>query len=170
MKRAHPPDEQLGLLDALDALPIPSNGVETSDEAARSITDDVTRLRRLVLNLVIKNGGHTCDEVEVLTGLTHQTASARFNDLQRLGRIVDSGERRLTRRKRRAIVWKVAPPGPAVVPRRRRRARDDFDDMIDWMQSRATDDAFATYLGTTPIGVERLIRTLLDKPWRSGAR
>ena len=98
--------KKLSQLD-LFSLPVPSNGVATSDAAAASIGTDVGRLRALVLGYIQTRGGLTCDEVELASGLSHQTASARINDLHRLGRIVDSGDRRKTRSGRNAIVWRV---------------------------------------------------------------
>ena len=47
------------------------------------------------------------DEIEVLTGLTHQTASATRNSLMRDGLIVVSGDARTNRRGNASIVWKV---------------------------------------------------------------
>jgi hypothetical protein len=49
----------------------------------------------------------TCDEVEVICKLRHQTASARIRELFVQSRIKDSGQRRLTRSNRTAIVWVV---------------------------------------------------------------
>lgn len=54
-------------------------------------------------------GGLTVDEVERLTGLPHQSASARVYDLVREGALVDTGTARLTRTGSRAKVWKLAP-------------------------------------------------------------
>lgn len=44
--------------------------------------------------------GATCDEVEVALDMLHQTASARFSDLKRDGHLIDTGQRRNTRRGR----------------------------------------------------------------------
>lgn len=95
-------------LDLLEGIPAPSNGVETSNEAAESIQPDTSRLRRIVFNLIVDRGGLTCDQVEEITGLKHQTASARVYELHTTSQIVDSGQRRKTRSKRNAIVWMVA--------------------------------------------------------------
>lgn len=53
------------------------------------------------------SAGATCDEAEADLFLSHQTCSARFNELWRRGRIVDSGQRRPTRSGRKAIVFVV---------------------------------------------------------------
>ena len=52
--------------------------------------------------------GATCDEIEQATGLLHQTASARMNDLVREGVITVTGHKRLTRRRRPADVYALA--------------------------------------------------------------
>lgn len=49
--------------------------------------------------------GATCDEIEVVLELRHQTASARCTELTLSKHIVDSGRRRLTRSRRRARVY-----------------------------------------------------------------
>lgn len=57
--------------------------------------------------------GHTDDELEELTGRTHQSVSATRNTLMRKGYVIDSGLRRKTRSGNPAIVYvwtgKVAP-------------------------------------------------------------
>jgi hypothetical protein len=116
---------QLSLLDvvelpgvAVEPLP-PHNGVETSREAAEAIKGHVTEQEAVVLAAVAaaapagNQGGLTCDEAEVITGLSHQSCSARFRGLAKAGRIVElrdqDGEvvKRPTRslRRTRAIVW-----------------------------------------------------------------
>jgi hypothetical protein len=56
-------------------------------------------------NQQIFSGGMTCDEVEHQLNRTHQSISARVNQLRDTGWIVDSGTRRNTRSGRKAIVW-----------------------------------------------------------------
>ena len=53
-----------------------------------------------------ENGG-TCDEVEVMSGFSHQTVSARIRELAKAGRIKDSGRTRPTSAGRKAVVWIV---------------------------------------------------------------
>jgi hypothetical protein len=64
----------------------PHNNTETSQEAAESIQDLLGGLRKTV-HQVLKDCplGLTCDEIEQRLDLRHQTASARLNELQRLG-------------------------------------------------------------------------------------
>ena len=60
----------------------PHNGIETSRDAAEAIRPDLGRLHRLVLDTIAQAvDGMTCKEVEQTTGLSHQTASARLNEL-----------------------------------------------------------------------------------------
>ena len=49
--------------------------------------------------------GLTCDEIEMYLDRTHQSISARINELRDSGWIIDSGKRRKTRSGRAAIVW-----------------------------------------------------------------
>lgn len=88
---------------------VPHNGTETSREAAASMTDHVVRIEDWVLAAIrAAADGLTCDEIELRCALTHQCASARVNGLMKKGRIKDSTQRRLTRSRRRAIVWVAA--------------------------------------------------------------
>lgn len=76
----------------------PSNGTDTSNAAAEDIAPKTPNMREKVFALIKDAGDHgiTCDEVEIVTGLKHQTASARLYELRKAGRVVDSGERRKT--------------------------------------------------------------------------
>ena len=72
----------------MDDLPLfnhpvaPHNGIETSRDAAEAIRPHLNPLRRLVLDAIAQAvDGMTCKEVEQATGLSHQTASARLNEL-----------------------------------------------------------------------------------------
>lgn len=81
---------------------------ETSLEAKESQKDKAPVDREIIMGHMKKHPrGTTCDRLEVLLGMSHQTASARINDLARAGRIVDSGRREKTRTGRNAICWKV---------------------------------------------------------------
>lgn len=84
-------------------------GSATSAAAAGSIDEsELARLEALVLAEIARRP-QTCDAVEQVTGLSHQTTSARIRGLVLRDRITDSGERALTRSGRRAIVWRVTP-------------------------------------------------------------
>ena len=82
-----------------------------SAEAHLSIEPAKGALRELVFDAIRSAGkeGLTCDQVEVVTGLRHQTASARVNELGKALRIAIKGTRP-TRSGRRATVW-VVPQG-----------------------------------------------------------
>jgi hypothetical protein len=49
-------------------------------------------------------GGATCDEIELMTGMRHQTASARIRELYLKDRIKTVGKRQ-TRSGRMALIW-----------------------------------------------------------------
>jgi hypothetical protein len=89
-------------------------GSETSREAAERIDPAAPTLRGRVLAFVLSRGeeGVTCDETEAALDLTHQTCSARIYELRHRARIIDGGERRVTRSGRKAVVW-VAAEGNA---------------------------------------------------------
>jgi len=58
------------------------NGTETSRDAADSIKPHLNAMCLQVLRVVQQAAdGRTCDEVEAITGMKHQTCSARLNDL-----------------------------------------------------------------------------------------
>lgn len=94
---------------------MPHNGTDTSIDAAESHTpEDAKNLRARVYALIATRSstsgklvGVTSDEAEAELELSHQTCSARFNELRNRGLIVDSGERRKTRSGRNAAVYVV---------------------------------------------------------------
>jgi len=104
-------DGQQGRVEALygDMGDVPFEvGSDTSAGAAAAIDpDDLARLEQLVYQ-TIAGTPHTCDEVEAITGLPHQTASARIRGLVLRAQIRDSGTRRKTRHNRSAVVWEAA--------------------------------------------------------------
>lgn len=73
-------------------------------------SEQLSRLQGDVMDAVRRAGkrGRTCDELEVELNLRHQTCSPRVYELSRRGLLVDSGEKRLTRGRRLAIVWVTA--------------------------------------------------------------
>lgn len=85
----------------------PHNGTQTSREAAQSIEHTITDSEMVILRHLRSLGqdGATDDEMERALGMPHQTVSARRNGLASRDMVLDSGERRLTRSGRRAIVW-----------------------------------------------------------------
>jgi hypothetical protein len=101
--------EALGL--EMSARPALGNGApDTSAEAAASMVNHVGTLARLVFDEIAvvhesSGGGLTVDQVEQITRRSHQSVSARVNELRDKGWLVDSGQRRKTRSGRNAIVW-----------------------------------------------------------------
>ena len=79
----------------------------TSDLAYQSIQDIRSTLCKKVYQYIEDIGGATCDEAELGLGISHQTCSARFNDLKKQGLIEASGKRRPTRSGRMANVYNV---------------------------------------------------------------
>jgi hypothetical protein len=81
-------------------------GNPESDAAHRSIVGEKARMRAIVVGAVREAGsdGRTSDEIEVITGMPHQTVSARLTEAKALGEVVVSGQRRPTRSGRSAAV------------------------------------------------------------------
>src|SRR5665213_2490075 len=102
------------LLMPLSATPAPAvRSSDTSVAAARAIQPHLGRLEAQVLyqfknSAAMFGEGRTCDQIEQLSGLSHQCASARIRHLVLLGKIKDSGRRLKTRSGRPAAVWIVA--------------------------------------------------------------
>jgi len=78
----------------------------TSAAAAASISERaLSRLESVVFQCLAATPA-TCDQLEVRTGLPHQTVSARLRGLVLRGRIVEAGYTLPTRSGRQAIVWR----------------------------------------------------------------
>lgn len=126
-------------------------GSDTSRAAADSLGGEVlSRLEALVLDVIWArgSGGATDDEVEVVTELSHQCASARRVALVKRGLVVDSMQRRETRSGRLATVWVAEPKETATQPPRPRPKRPD----AATMQSALADLARAVNLAKTVDG------------------
>lgn len=94
----------------------PHNGTGPSIDAAHSLDKVLGKMQAEVLAYVRSAPeGATCDEAEVALGLKHQTASARLNDLMKLGRVqfrydaAGKALRRLTRSGRGARIYYPVP-------------------------------------------------------------
>lgn len=97
--------EQLSFLETPIPDP-PHRGGSTQIEAAKKIRKCAGSMERQVLDAIVDLQGATNDELVAYTGIKLQTVCARVWVLrEHLGLIEDSGERRLTRSKRKAIVW-----------------------------------------------------------------
>lgn len=78
----------------------------TSQEAATAIASRGRQLRQKALE-IIKTTPHTADEVASTLGESILSIRPRCSELARLGKIQDSGERRLNTSFKRAIVWRA---------------------------------------------------------------
>lgn len=70
--------------------------------------DESSALRRVVKMLLDSTDGLTCDEIEVITGISHQTCSATITHASRRGLLIKSSLRRPTRTGRLARVYQLA--------------------------------------------------------------
>lgn len=77
----------------------------TSVEAAQSINAET--LRETVLGWLRAHGPHTADEAAAVLGETVLAIRPRFSELKRLGRIVETEQRRKNTSGRSAIVWRA---------------------------------------------------------------
>lgn len=81
---------------------------DTSEEAAASMIGCSSLYQRMVFQFIAAcDEGATCDEAEEKLGLAHQSCSARIRELVLDGRLVDTGDRRMTRSGRNARVYRV---------------------------------------------------------------
>lgn len=93
-------------------------GSDTSEAAADSIAEGAASMRARVLAHIKAAGpvGTIDDELEVALGMRHQTASARRRELELLGAVTKTGDRRKTRSGRTAAVYIITaepePPAP----------------------------------------------------------
>lgn len=97
-------------LDATSQPIIGNNTTDTSAAAGASLRGLTGYLAQRVndeIFVTYKRGavGLTCDQVEIALHGSHQSMSARVNELRDKGWIVDSGTKRKTRSGRLAIVW-----------------------------------------------------------------
>ena len=102
---------QLYLFDDSNPSPPPKaapfvRGSETSQEAAERIEPFISGMAREVFDAIHSRGkqGATCDEVEKLTGIKHQTCSARICDLVKSKHIIRTDRKRNTQTGRPAKV------------------------------------------------------------------
>jgi len=82
-------------------------GVRTSIEAADAVAPKLGRLQRMVHDAIASRGafGLTADECAEVIGLDRWSIQPRTSELRRMGKIADSGLRRLNATRKRAIVW-----------------------------------------------------------------
>jgi hypothetical protein len=109
LRRAVDAYTALGLDDTNRPI-VGNTTTDTSAEAGASMADHVGKLARQCFDeiaVVYRNDGVglTVDQLEQLLDRSHQSVSARVNELRDKGWVRDSGQRRKTRSGRKAIVW-----------------------------------------------------------------
>jgi predicted ArsR family transcriptional regulator len=98
------------LLDIMEQL-YPSQpgwkGMETSRAAADDVAPKAPRLREMVL-VALRDKPRTADECADHLGIDKLSIRPRCSELSALGKIVDTGDRRLNASGKRAVVWGAA--------------------------------------------------------------
>lgn len=83
---------------------------DTSTASADELPEERRRtLRAQVLAYIVRMRGATDEEMQTALGMEGNTERPRRRELQLGGLIVDSGQRRLTTSRRRAVVWIPRP-------------------------------------------------------------
>lgn len=84
---------------------------ETGKDAAAAMNLHLGRVQQLVADTVEAAGarGMTPEELSEATGLERTTVQPRTSELRAKGILRDSGQRRLNRSRKRAIVWVYVP-------------------------------------------------------------
>jgi len=101
-------EDERNRLAETNTVRLSTNARDTSREAAKKAFPKSGTRRKEIFDLIAEREfGLTDDEIEFLTGYTHQSASGLRNSLMRIGLIVDSDMRRKNRRGNMSIVWKV---------------------------------------------------------------
>jgi hypothetical protein len=83
----------------------PRSGEAHEDTKARKMRDQM----RILKLMHAHPNGLTCDEAEVLLGMSHQTCSARFSDMKAKGWLIPCNLQRFTRLGSRADVFRSSP-------------------------------------------------------------
>lgn len=81
---------------------------QTSADAAADIAGRTPLLREQCLAVLRNKGALTPDQVAGHLGISILSVRPRFSELVRLGKIQDTGERRVNQSGRRAICWRAA--------------------------------------------------------------
>ena len=80
---------------------------ETSFNAAVRVAVNARNVRDRVAAVLAERGPMTADEIAAVLGLSILTVRPRVTDLNKAGRIEDTGARRQTGSGNAAIVWRV---------------------------------------------------------------
>ena len=90
------------------STPMQKTRWSTQNEAWKEIQSAIPRIDMQVLRS-IQERPQTCDEVEMVLGLTHQTCSSAINRLMNAGSVISIAKRN-TRSGRPACVWSIPFP------------------------------------------------------------
>lgn len=83
-----------------------ARGRETSRAAAETVWNPTDRQKTILA--ILKEHPMTDHELSAFTLLPMAVIQPRRSDLTALGKVVDSGERRITPYGKKAVVWKLA--------------------------------------------------------------
>ena len=92
-----------------NSVALPEHPSDTQEEAAKKVEPKIGTRKAMIYDLIVAFGGLSDSEIERITHLSHQSASAARNSLMRDGLIMDSGERIFNSRGNREIVWVRVP-------------------------------------------------------------
>jgi len=103
-----------GWLEGGNQPTLPFSEPSTSREAAESMRTTAGTLRALIFDRIAEAGsvGLTSDEIQERTGWRSNTVGPRVTELKHAGRIMRSGQTRVTRSGRAAHVFIVNPQPP----------------------------------------------------------
>lgn len=88
----------------------------TSQAAAEAMAEHAPTLRERCLELLHGHTDLTTDEAADLLNVSVLAVRPRFSELRRMGKIVQTGERRTNASGLTANVWRVAPVYPVMQP------------------------------------------------------
>lgn len=95
-----------------DGLP-PHQDTDTSIDAAKSMVPHTGRLQAMVLNYITEKGAHgaTDEEIWIALRMEKNSINPRRIELEKMGLIIRTDERRFNRSGRKAIVFKLKKYG-----------------------------------------------------------
>jgi hypothetical protein len=101
------------MTDRYPSTPGHKGEAETSWAAAAGIAPETSRLRRMTLDAIRSRGavGYTSEELADAIGVPFASAQPRTSELKAVGKLVDSGQRRLNRSGKKSVVWTLPEYG-----------------------------------------------------------
>jgi DNA-binding HxlR family transcriptional regulator len=88
---------------------------ETSKAAFESVKPFRKTHKRQILEALMLFGPSSCEAIECLTGMKHQTCSARIGELRNSGWIYDTGFKETTSSGCPAVVWDITDKGREAI-------------------------------------------------------